>query len=240
MRQQYLDFLGREPEQAGLSYWSGQLRACDADLNCLKLRKIEVSAAFFMSEEFQRSGDYLYRLYRAGLGRQPDYGEFKSDRQRVIGGADLEALRTEFATEFVSRPAFIEKYQNATWADGFVGALMQTVAQEAGVDLSSRRQALIAAYESGADLNHSRSAGLRAVADSTEVKTALNNQSFVLMEYFGYLQRDMDPDGLNFWVNVLNSEKQGNYRGMVCSFLTSTEYQRRFSPVVTHSNAECR
>jgi len=26
---------------------------------------------------------------------------------------------------------------------------------------------------------------------------------------------------------------------MVCAFLTASEYQRRFGPVVTHSNAEC-
>jgi hypothetical protein len=31
----------------------------------------------------------------------------------------------------------------------------------------------------------------------------------------------------------------GNYRGMVCSFITSTEYQRRFSLVVTRANGEC-
>ena len=30
-----------------------------------------------------------------------------------------------------------------------------------------------------------------------------------------------------------------NNRGMVCSFITSTEYQHRFSNVVTHSNVEC-
>jgi len=37
---------------------------------------------------------------------------------------------------------------------------------------------------------------------------------------------------------VENSDR-GNYRGMVCSFITSAEYQRRFSSVVSHSNAEC-
>jgi hypothetical protein len=92
---------------------------------------------------------------------------------------------------------------------------------------------------SGGDLNHSRSAVLKAVTEGNEFKTAVYNPSFVLMEYFGYLQRDMDQDGFAFWVNVLNSGDRGNYRGMVCSFLTSAEYQRRFSSVVTHTNAEC-
>jgi len=59
------------------------------------------------------------------------------------------------------------------------------------------------------------------------------------MEYFGYLTRGADPDGYAFWLNVLNNRDPQNYRGMVCSFLTSTEYQHRFGTVVTRSNAEC-
>ena len=77
------------------------------------------------------------------------------------------------------------------------------------------------------------------MAEGNEFRSAVYNPSFVLMEYFGYLQRDMDPDGFNFWVNVLNNGDPGNYRGMVCSFMTSAEYQLRFSPVITHSNREC-
>ena len=61
--------------------------------------------------------------------------------------------------------------------------------------------------------------------------------------YFAYLRRDADTDGYRFWLNVLNESGTNgdpvNYRGMVCSFITSAEYQRRFSSVVTHSNAEC-
>jgi hypothetical protein len=58
------------------------------------------------------------------------------------------------------------------------------------------------------------------------------------MQYYGYLRRDVDAGGYAFWLDVLN-RNGGNYRGMVCSFLTATEYQHRFSTVVTHSNAEC-
>jgi hypothetical protein len=48
-----------------------------------------------------------------------------------------------------------------------------------------------------------------------------------------------DRDGYNFWLNVMNNGEPGNYRGMVCAFITSAEYQRRFSVVVSHSNGEC-
>jgi hypothetical protein len=113
------------------------------------------------------------------------------------------------------------------------------VAADSQVDLSSRREALIGIYNRGADLNHSRAAVLRAVAEGNDFRTTVYAPSFVLMEYFGYLQRDMDQDGFNFWVNVLNNRTPGNYRGMVCSFITSAEYQLRFAPVVMHANAEC-
>lgn len=104
---------------------------------------------------------------------------------------------------------------------------------------STLRSALIATYEGGSDLARSRSAVLRAVAKRAELKSAVYNSSFVLMEYFGYLQRDRDQSGYEFWLNVLDNGTPGNTRGMVCSFLTSAEYQHRFSPVLTHTNAAC-
>jgi hypothetical protein len=37
----------------------------------------------------------------------------------------------------------------------------------------------------------------------------------------------------------LNNREPGNYRGMVCSFITSREYQERFGVVPTRSNQDC-
>jgi hypothetical protein len=65
------------------------------------------------------------------------------------------------------------------------------------------------------------------------------NAAFVLTEYFAYLRRDPDSRGYAFWLEVLNNREPGNYRGMVCSFITSEEYQNRFSRIVSHSNGEC-
>lgn len=80
---------------------------------------------------------------------------------------------------------------------------------------------------------------MRDVAENPAFKEAEYNAAFVLAEYFGYLLRDPEPEGYAFWLDVLNNREPGNYRGMIFSFITSTEYQRRFSSVVTHSNAEC-
>ncbi len=65
------------------------------------------------------------------------------------------------------------------------------------------------------------------------------NNAFVLMQYFGYLRRDPEEGGYQFWLNVLNNQQPNNFRGMVCAFLTSAEYQTRFSPVVTKSDQLC-
>ena len=80
---------------------------------------------------------------------------------------------------------------------------------------------------------------MRDAVQANAFAQAEYNKAFVLMEYFGYLRRNPDTGGYDFWLNVLNGREAGNYRGMVCAFLTSSEYQLRFSSVVTHSNAEC-
>jgi hypothetical protein len=239
VRQQYLDVLGREPEQGGLDYWSGQLRACGSDPNCLNARRTAVSAAFFIAQEFQLTGSYIYDVYAGALGRKPAFNEYALDRQQVVGGANLDTAKTAFAQSFVQRTEFTTKYQANPTAASFVDGLIQSV-QSSGVDLSSERVNLIDAYNSGADMVTSRAAVVRIVADNATFKQAQYNPAFVLTEYFSYLRRDAEPDGYNFWLNVLNNGDANNYGGMVCSFITSAEYQRRFSPIVIHSNSECR
>ena len=88
-------------------------------------------------------------------------------------------------------------------------------------------------------MDESRALVLQDVTENAAFSNAVHNPSFVLMEYFGYLRRDRDRDGYEFWLGVLNTRDAGNYRGMVCSFTTSTEYQRRFGSQITRSNADC-
>ena len=243
VRQQYLDFLGREPDRGGLTFWSDQLNQCRGDADCIRTRRIDISAAFFMSQEFADTGSFVYRLYKGALGRQLRYSEFSADRALVIGGPNLAASKSAFADAFVQRPEFAQKYAGNTTAEAFVDALLQTMNDSAGVDLSGERAALISRYQVGRSMKASRALVVRELADNASFSSAIYNQSFVLMQYFGYLRRNPDADGYNFWLNVLNESSRngepGNYRGMVCSFITSAEYQHRFSSVVTRNNSEC-
>jgi hypothetical protein len=239
VRQQYVDFLGREPDQSGFEYWSGRLNQCGGDAACARARRTDVAAAFFTEQEFQRGGSFVYRAYKALLGRQLSYAEFSADRTLIVEGPNLDATKLTYANAFVQRPEFQLQYQNLNTAESFVDAALQTIVTTEGVNLSSIRTDLIARYRTGSSLNESRALVVRDLADNPVFAQAVFNKVFVLMEYFGYLQRDPDPGGYAFWLNILENREPGNYRGMVCSFITSAEYQRRFSPIVTRTNRDC-
>ncbi|HKZ03712.1 MAG TPA: DUF4214 domain-containing protein, partial [Pyrinomonadaceae bacterium] len=238
VRQQYLDFLGREPDAGGLAYWTDQISRCGADAACAQARRIEISAAFFDSQEFQQTGSFIYRLYHGVLARSVSYNEFTADRGRVVVGPGLDASKLAYAAAFSERPEFIAKYGGNTTAESFVDALLQTVYM-AGTDLAGERETFISLYNSANGLSESRAVVLRAIGDSVVFQRTSYNEAFVLMEYFGYLKRDPDIAGYNFWLDVLNNREQGNYRSMVCAFMTSAEYQQRFSPIVSRSNRDC-
>ena len=238
MRQQYVDILGREPDEDGFTYWNNEINRCGIDAGCIAARRREVAAAFFIEQEFQQTGTFIYGLYQS-LGRRPAYREYAADRGLVVGGPNLEADKTAFAEKFVQRAEFVQKYQGQAAAESFVDALLATVWQSANVDLSVQRGVLLALYHTGGNANQSRALVLQQAIAAPEFKHAEYNPAFVLTEYFAYLRRDPEPEGYEFWLNVLNHREPGNFRGMVCSFITSTEYQQRFSQVVMHSNAEC-
>jgi hypothetical protein len=88
-------------------------------------------------------------------------------------------------------------------------------------------------------VNLSRARAIRVAIDESLFTTAEYNPSFVLMQYFGYLRRDPDQGGYDFWLNILNNREPNNYRAMVCAFITSAEYQQRFGTSVTRTNRDC-
>jgi hypothetical protein len=155
----------------------------------------------------------------------------------VFAGPGLDQSKTDYALYIVQRAAFQQEYASATTAQQFVDLMLTVVKNYSGVDLSSQRNALIGLYD-GTDAG--KAAILRQVADSQPFIDAEYNRSFVLMEYFGFLRRDPDQEGYDFWLSQINKfplKNVGIQHAMACSFITSAEYQLRFSSVVTHTNA---
>jgi hypothetical protein len=231
--QHYLDFLNRTADAGGLEYWTNQLRECGQDALCLSQRRVEVSAAFFMAPEFQQTGYTLYRIYKAAFGQRPSYQQFASDRGQLIAGPQLPASTQEFANQFVQRAEFRQLYPESLTANQFVDRLY------ASAGLSAAQAEKRKASTALANQQQSRAQVLLNLIEQRQFKEREYNPAFVLMQYFGYLRRDPDQGGYDFWLHALNSSKQANYHGMVCSFLTSREYQERFGALVPRSNQEC-
>jgi hypothetical protein len=237
--QQYRDLLNREPDLGGLGFWSSDLNSCGADQICLIRRRVAISAAFFIELEFQRTGSFVYRSFKGALGRKPNYAEFTADRPQIVEGPNLEQTKQIYMLAFVQRPEFTAKYAGQNTAEAFVDALIATVQASSGVNLGSMRQALIDKYNTGGNMNQSRALATRDAIDATAFQNAEFNAAFVLMQYFGYLRRDIDQAGYDFWLSILNNVVPGNFQSMVCAFTTSAEYQRRFSNLTPHSDSEC-
>lgn len=126
VRQHYFDFLNREPDDAGFNFWVNQITSCGADQQCIELRRVNVSAAFFLSIEFQRTGMLAYLTEKAAFGGLPRYQQFMRDvqalqRDYVHGapGADaqLEINKQAFFDEFVTLPAFTARYSGLSNED---------------------------------------------------------------------------------------------------------------------------
>jgi uncharacterized protein (TIGR03118 family) len=235
-REQYLDFLNRNPDANGLSFWTGQITACGANTICINNRRIDVSAAFFLAQEFQTRGFFVYEIRKASFGVLPRLSQFTFDRSQVGSGSDAD--RKTFTEAFVQNGEFLGVYPTTMTGSDYVDKLIATVLTGSGVDLSSRKPDLINEYVMEVSQAASRARVLRRLVSYPEFTNAEFNRGFVAAEYYGYLRRTPDTSGFNFWLGVLNANAN-NYRSMVCAFITSTEYQSRFSPTITRGNSEC-
>ena len=230
VRQHYLDFLGREPDESGFTFWSDQILSCGADAACVERRTINVSAAYFLSIEFQQTGGLVDGLYRASYGRPPMYAEFMPDTGTVahdviVGrgswAEQLEANKQAFVAAWVARPAFRAAYDGLGSA-----AFVDTLISRTGSGFNGDREALVSGLNNG---TLTRAAVLRQTVENEGFVRAKSNQMFVMMEYFGYLRRDPDESGYQFWLDKLN-QFGGNFEQaeMVKAFIVSGEYRDRF------------
>src|SRR5262249_286373 len=80
------DCLNREPDAAGLAFWTNQITACGTDAKCFEAARVNVSASFFLSIEFQETGYLLYLMQKESYATLPKYSSFMRDLQEVSRG----------------------------------------------------------------------------------------------------------------------------------------------------------
>jgi hypothetical protein len=257
VRQQYHDFLNREPDPSGLAFWKQNIDKCDDPSQrqpgqtleqCIEIQRVITSAAFFLSIEFKETGGLVRDLYVAALNRpatnnMPGLLEFQRDAQKIQQGVivnegnweqTLTANRLAFVNEFVMRDEFTGLYPTTDSPTQYVDKLYL----HAGlVPTAQERADAIAEFgftSTASDLGARGRALLRITKSGTFQGRELN-RSFVHMQYLGYLRRNPNaaPDtnfaGFDFWLNKLN-EFSGDFlqAEMVKAFITSGEYRQRF------------
>ena len=251
VRRHYLDFLSREPDPAGQAFWTNQITQCGLDAGCIEVKRINVSAAFFLSIEFQHTGYLVYRIYKSAYGNLAGapvpvrFGEFQPDTQQIGQGVvvgepgweqRLQNNKNDFAAMFVATSRFTSLYPATITPESFVDALFAN----ANLTPSSvEREAAINEFAGAATTAEAaaRARVLLRVAENPALVRQEFNKAFVLIQYFGYLRRnpndapDTDFSGYNFWLAKLN-QFNGNFINaeMVKAFLSATEYRQRFGP----------
>lgn len=245
-QEQYIDFLTRMPDSSGFNFWFGSFAPCAGNAQCIQVRRVDVSSAFFLSIEFKETGLFVIRAQKAALPGNPAYTLFSADQKTVganvavgVGNwqAQLATNKTNYLQNVVSRPAFTQNFPAGMAAATYVGALFTNLG---ATPTSAETTAAITAYGTGDTAG--RASALQSVIESGSGYNAVYNQGFVLMQYFGYLRRDPDQSGYNFWLGKVNSfSNQGEdmrddnqalsrvqRAEMVRAFVESDEYRGRF------------
>ena len=216
--QQYIDFLGRMPDQGGFTNWHNTLAPCPnggfgepVTSNCDRLH---VAAGFFQSDEFLNRGYWAFCFYMVSYNQRPTYAQFIPDMAQVGGPkspAEEQASKAAFADAYVQRAEFVAKYgaqsgqplANALWLTaGLPGSPIN-----AGV--MTNGQILRTIVETSAAFN-------KFLPDGT-----------VAIQYFGFLRRDPDTIGYQNNLTTLRNDPN-NLRHMIFIFIYSSEYRGRF------------
>jgi uncharacterized repeat protein (TIGR01451 family) len=219
VRQLYIDFLGREPEPGAVNNWLGILNHCAVPTDC---DRSVVAQGFVRSAEFRDRGYFVYRFYSATLGRMPLYSEFIPDMAKASGflsDQDLEANKLAYIAEFMNRQEFKNLYDSTlNNPTAYVDKLLST----AGLPNHPKRAEWIAGLTNN---TLTRAQVLRQFIESSEVFSKYYNESFIVMNYFGFLRRNPDA-AYQEWIRIFNQSNDD--RVIINGFINSQEYRFRF------------
>jgi hypothetical protein len=255
VRQLYLDFLGRDADQAGFTDWTNVLNNCGAEKGFLgapyDCDRAHVSHGFFGSAEFTDRGFLIYRLYEVGKARLPLYREFVSDMATLSGfGLPPEVQQQnlqDFLLQFSNDAEFINRFQSVS-APSQAAQLITMLEQTAGVTLppATATQPGQPTQYGRDELIQKRASGQFSVIDTVKAfveQQAPYDQYFpraaVTMQYFAQLRRDPslnDPELLGWkdWVDVFTNGRPSagiqprDIHHLIFGFIYSGEYRKRF------------
>ncbi len=211
VNQQYLDFLGRPAEAAGLAYWSGITNDDRSNVSA-------VIEGFMRSPEFApRRG--VARLYKAYFLRHPDIGGFDFWTQRLASG---QSNLDHVSQSFVASPEFQATYGSKTDAE-FVALVYQNVLDRAP------DAAGYAFWTAQMSAGMTRGQVMTRFSESAEYVGATRAWVDVVVTYRGMLNREPDSGGLAFWTQRVGADP-GSLGTLISNFFASAEYGVRVGP----------
>jgi hypothetical protein len=201
----YQSFLGREPDPAGLAYWSTQDPAT-------------LGLAFYVSDEFKILSYRAVQIYRALLNREPLY---TTEYLQAVNG-----IRTG-----TSAPADLANRLITQLGIATTTQLASTMCANLYPFAPSGSYSNAACQNDVQTLaGHGFTGGALVVKflDSYYATTPWQNRYAVYLMYAVTLNRPPDDAGFNYWLTTMTQNNYDNY-WLVKAFVISAEFTARFN-----------
>ena len=209
VKQQYLDFLGRDGDDAGIAFWTAELtNGTQNRADCVN--------SFVFSEEFQQKVAPVSRLFLAYFMRIPDTSGLQFWINEKLNGKTINTISDSFAasTEFINTYGSLD---NTAFVNLVYSNLFDRSADTGGFNYWKGQ------FDNSID---TRGNVMASFSESTENVSLTQSNIRVISFYYGMLRRAPDQGGYDFWVNELKIGKSPN--DLINGFIGSTEYQQRF------------
>ena len=208
--QQYRDFLNREGDSGGITFWTNQI-------NSGASTRAQGVESFFNSGEFQNAVAPVTRLYFAYFLRIPDYAGLMF----WINYSKTHSL-DEVSNAFAASSEFASRYGALTNSQ-YVTLVYQNV-------LGRNPDSAGLAYWTNQLDTAARTRGqvMLGFSESPEYQSTSFSKIYVTMMYVGMLRRAPDQAGFDYWVGYLNGGSSG--LALITGFLSAAEYHNRFLP----------
>jgi hypothetical protein len=208
--QQYLDFLGRDGDAAGIEFWT-------AALDSGEQTRADCVNTFVFSEEFQTKVAPVSRLYLAYFLRIPDTAGLEFWINEKLAGKTLSEISNSFAESAEFQNTY-GSLNNTDFVNLVYSNLYNRAADSAGFAYWKGQ------LDNGID---SRGTVMASFAEEKENLVLTESNIRVISFYYGMLRRAPEQAGYDFWVNEFQIGKSANE--LIEGFINSDEYQKRFN-----------
>lgn len=188
---------------------------------------------YALLEDFPETSFFVYRSWIAANARMPTLNEFKRAMRLLTSGVSqnpssrrerLEENRQRLINELMDARELGTRISGSSNSD-YVNTVLTNVGLREDRNLAQQ-------LSIGLDQQtETRSTVLRKIVDDKRLIRREYNSAFVLVHYFGYLNRnptdspDTNLEGFKYWRRILDSSR--DYRSISRAFLESEEYRKR-------------